>query len=251
MSTDTKRTFPCLTDTNWGQWSDNMEAYLNTKELWEYVDGSTPQPAPADPTKATADEKKEIANWKRKCGKASGEIWLALEDNQKVHVKDLKADPAAMWAKLESVHLQKKPGTRFNAYDNLFSIRKEDNETLPALMARAEKASQDIKSLRPSHFTLDMLDKELLAMSLIRALPAEYNTFASSLLLLDSLDVDKLKSAFVNEESQRLARNVASTSSSLAMHTSSSLNCTFCGGTSHAEKDCFLSKKRPMRPKGS
>ena len=88
-----------------------------------------------------------------------------------------------------------------------------------------------------------MLDKELLAMSLIRALPAEYNTFASSLLLLDSLDVDKLKSAFVNEESQRLARNVSSSSSSLAMHTSSPLNCTFCGGTSHAEKDCFSKQK--------
>jgi hypothetical protein len=65
-----------------------------------------------------------------------------------------------MWSKLEAVHLQKHPGTRFNAYDALFSIRKADDETLSAL-TRAETAMQDIKALRPSYFTLDMLDKEL------------------------------------------------------------------------------------------
>jgi hypothetical protein len=52
-----------------------------------------------------------------------------------------------MWSKLEVVHLQKCPGTHFNAYDTLFSIRKADDETLSALTARAEKAMQDIKAL--------------------------------------------------------------------------------------------------------
>jgi len=33
--------------------------------------------------------------WKRK-RKASGEIWLSLEDNQKVHVKTSSSDPAAL-----------------------------------------------------------------------------------------------------------------------------------------------------------
>jgi hypothetical protein len=113
-------------------------------------------------------------------------------------------------------------------------------------MARADKALQDIKSLRPDGFSLDQLDDELLAMTLIRALPAEYNNFASSLLLLDSLEIQKLKSAFHNEESQRLARSV-STSTSLAFQSaaasSSNLSCTFCNGTSHSEKDCFKKKK--------
>ena len=84
-----------------------MEAYLSTKELWEYVDGSTPRPLPADPARPTAVEAKELNDWKKKAGQASGEIWLAIEDSQKVHVKDVKSDPAAMWFKLENVHLQK------------------------------------------------------------------------------------------------------------------------------------------------
>src|SRR6267154_1355255 len=146
-----------------------------------------------------------------------------------------------MWSKLENVHLQKRPGTRFNAYNALFSICKADDETLPALMARAEKAMQNIKALRPLNFTLDMLDKELQCMTLIHALPADYNTFASSILLLDAFDLDKLQSAFHNEESQCLARNVAPSSSSLALQ-SSDLFCYFCGGK-HPEKDCYRRKK--------
>src|SRR5215471_16519590 len=170
---DTKRTFDSLNSLNWGQWADNMEAYLNTKELWEFVDGSTPKPTPIDPGKPTLAETKELSDWRRKAGKASGELWLAIEDSQKVHVKEVKGDPAAMWRKLEAVHLQKKPGARFNAYEALLGIRKAENESLSALLARADKAMQDIKALRPSGFTLDMLDQELECMTLIRALPAD------------------------------------------------------------------------------
>ncbi len=122
MSTDSRHSFPALSSSNWGQWSDNMEAYLATKELWEYVDGSMPKPVAADPAKPTADEKKELGDWKRKAAKASGEIWLAVEDDQKVYIKEVKGDPCAMWIKLESVHVQKKPGACFNAYDVLFNI---------------------------------------------------------------------------------------------------------------------------------
>src|SRR3984957_16117795 len=247
MSSGNKRTFPCLTSANWGQWADNMEAYLNTKEIWEYVDGTMPKPVPSNPSIPTAEELDTLANWKRKAGKASGEIWLAIEDDQKVHVKDVKGDPTAMWVKLESVHVQKRPGARFNAYDSLFSIRKNDDETLPALMARADKALQDIKSLHSSNFTLNQLDNELECMALICALPAEYNTFVSSLLLLDSLDLDKLKSAFQNKESQCLAQNVTATSPSLAMSSTNSSStacptCFFCGGR-HFEGDCNEKRK--------
>src|SRR6266487_6803750 len=237
-----KRTFDSLSSSNWGQWVDNMEAYLSTKELWEFVDGSAPRPSPADPSNVTAAEAKELAEWKRKTSKASGELWLAVEDSQKVHIKEVKGDPMAMWAKLEGVHLQKKPGTCFNAYEVLFGIRKAEEESLSALMARADKAMQDIKALHPPSFTLKDLDQELECMALIRSLPADYHNFASSLLLLDTFDLPRLQSAFQNEEAQRTARHIDSSPSSLALLTTS-LSCFFCGGTSHFEKDCEKKKK--------
>ena len=39
---------------------------------------------------------------------------------------------------LESAHMQKKPGARFNAYDDLFSIQKYNDETLVDLAVRIE-----------------------------------------------------------------------------------------------------------------
>ena len=78
----------------------------------------------------------------------------------------------------------------------------------PCLSYQHEKALQDIKLLFSSNFTLNQLDNELECVVLICDLPAQYNTFVSFLLLLDLLDLDKLKSAFQNEESQHLARNI-------------------------------------------
>ncbi|KZT19255.1 hypothetical protein NEOLEDRAFT_1235017, partial [Neolentinus lepideus HHB14362 ss-1] len=110
-------------------------------------------------------------------------------------------------------------------------------------MARADKAMQDIRALRPRDFTIESLDNDLASMALIRALPSEYNNFVSSLLLLDSLDLSKLQSAFQNEESQRFARGVDS-SPSLAMAagtpstSSQGVRCTFCDWEGHTEANC-------------
>jgi hypothetical protein len=78
------------------------------------VDESSLKPTLVDPNNLTDTEKLELADWRRKSAKASGEIWLAIEDSQ-VHVKEVKGDPAKMWKKLETVHVQKKPGARFSA----------------------------------------------------------------------------------------------------------------------------------------
>jgi hypothetical protein len=136
-----------------------------------------------------------------------------------------------MWRKLEDIYLQKHPGTCFNAYDALCSMCKDNTETLPAL---------ELIRYHPSNFTLHMLDKELLSMTLIQALPEDYNNFASFLLLLDSSDLEKLQSAFQNEENQPLARNVSGTS--YAICTMTPFACFFCGGP-HVEKDCPRKKK--------
>ncbi|KZT25625.1 hypothetical protein NEOLEDRAFT_1178408 [Neolentinus lepideus HHB14362 ss-1] len=77
------------------------------------------------------------------------------EDGQKVHVKDVKNNPAKMWLKLKEVHVQQKPARW---------------ESLASLMARADKVMQDIRALCPKGFTIESLNNDLASMALICAL---------------------------------------------------------------------------------
>ena len=116
-------------------------------------------------------------------------MWLMVDNTQRVHFRGIKDDPVKMWGALKEVHMQKRPGTRFNAYDDLFSIRKrEEEEDLQSLINRVDYALHRIRDLRSTAFTLDKLDDKLGAMALIRALPEDYNLFVSSLLLKDNLN---------------------------------------------------------------
>ena len=45
-----------------------------------------------------------------------------VDNTQRVHFRGIKDDPLKMWGALEEVHMQKRPGTCFNAYDDLCSI---------------------------------------------------------------------------------------------------------------------------------
>src|SRR6516164_2163798 len=104
-----------------------------------------------------------------------------VDSSQTIHLKGLEDDPIAMWDKLSQIHLQQKPGARFNAYDDLFSIRKQE-ESLQCLANRVDKAMQLIKNLCSKDFTLENLDDELLCMAMIRSLPEDYSHFVSNLM---------------------------------------------------------------------
>ena len=136
----------------------------------------------------TTEELKAIDNWEDKALRAAGEIYLSLSDDQKTHIEDISDDPVKMWAKLEVVHLQKKPSMRFNAWEEFFSIHMEESESLSSLMTRIDAAMIKVRNLRPDAFSLDDLDKELVAMTMIRALSDFYLSFASLHQLLDKLD---------------------------------------------------------------
>ncbi|KZT21222.1 hypothetical protein NEOLEDRAFT_1223876, partial [Neolentinus lepideus HHB14362 ss-1] len=239
----TKHPFPALGECNYGSWADDMEAYLKTLDLWDVTDDPTAAPLPEDATNLMMEERKEVQDWEKHKGQASGQIWLVVEDRQKVHVKDVKSDPAKMWLKLKEVHVQQKPGTCFNAYDALLGLCKLKGESLASLMARADKAMQDICVLHPKDFTIDSLNNDLTSMALIRALPSEYNNFVSSLLLLNSLDLSKLQSVFQNKESQHFAQGIdALPSLAMAAGSTSSpsqgIHCMFCDWEGHTEASC-------------
>ena len=133
-----------------------------------------------------------------KAEKAAGEIYLLVENDQRVHFRGHEENSIKMWELLEAAHLSKKPGARFNAYDDLFNIRKQDDETLVDLGIRIKKAIQTIQNLRPANFTIAKLDTELQCMALIRSLPEEYQHLSTSLLLKNKLVLQAFRSEELN-----------------------------------------------------
>jgi hypothetical protein len=167
-------------------------------------------------------------------------MWLMVEPNQRVHFRGIKDDPVKIWGVLEGVHMQKQPGTHFNAYNDLFCIRKRDDEDLQSLINHVDDALHRIRDLRSIGFTLDKLDNELASMTLIRALPDDYNLFVSSLLLKDDLDKMTVQNVFVRKDNQCRHRQDDSPAvgSALLASPSSTPPCTFCGSAGHCQDVC-------------
>jgi hypothetical protein len=136
--------FAKLSSHNYPQWSDEMKAWLRSQSLWRIVSGDIIRPLAADPTAPTATEIALIDAWIDKLDRASGWIFLMVEPEQRVHITSIQDDATLMWKKLEDVHRVKKAGARFNAYDDLFSIRKKEDEELQSLVNRVDAAMQTI-----------------------------------------------------------------------------------------------------------
>jgi len=92
-------------------------------------------------------------------------MWLMVD--QRVHFRGIEDDPLKMWGALKEVHMQKRPGTHFNTYEDLFSIQKREEEDLQLLINGVEYALHRICDLRYTAFTLDKLDDKLGAMAVI------------------------------------------------------------------------------------
>src|ERR1700709_391846 len=110
-----------------------------------------------------------------------------------------------------------------------------------------------IKELRPNEpknpYTIKDLDAELICMTMVRSLGEEYSHFASSLMLLKSLDKSELQAAFLAEEAQRRCRpegpgsDAAMFSSSGTCKCGPTATCYFCEQPGHCTHKCSAYKQ--------
>jgi hypothetical protein len=143
--------------------------------VWCIVDASSIAPTLSSPPTEAQSTAHEA--WAPKSDKAAGWMYLSVENDQKIYLKGIEGDPVKMWIALHDVHMQKHPGMHFNAYDNLFSIRKQENKKLQTLMNRVDTAICCIQNLCPADFDLAKLHEELASMAMIRALPDQFSNF--------------------------------------------------------------------------
>ena len=156
--------FPKLNNRNYATWKDQMVAWGQKQGWWRIISGEIEKPSCSN---VDAYQK-----WLEQVDKGAREIYLAIEDEQKHHLGGILDDPKVMWKLLEQGNQSKKPGTRFNAYNDLFLVRKQENEGLEDLITRIAEKVRTIKDLHPQDlhpqdFTLDNLDDKLHSMALI------------------------------------------------------------------------------------
>lgn len=231
-----------------------MESYLKTRREWSAVTGDILEPVFAEKDKPTREERQEHQRWKETRQSAAGTIHLCIDDSQKNHVRDCRDDPKKMWDKLKEIHQQQKAGPRFGAYDAFFNIRKEDDESLVTYTARVSRAMSIVKSLRPTGFTIEQLDEELMCMNTIRGLPSQFSSFVDSLFLIDKLDFSSLQAALHNHESQAQLREATGPAAAMrasakmppAGKTSPKVTCTWCKRPGHSE-DCYSKRSSKQR----
>ncbi|KAF7973877.1 hypothetical protein HWV62_14100, partial [Athelia sp. TMB] len=235
-------TYPQLSDINYAEWCINTKALLQSQKLWRLVSGTLKKP---DETKfnspPTDAPLASLEDWEDRSEHACGILVMSISPGQKPNITDCQDDPVVIWTKLKSVHEAQKPSNRFNAYEDLLSIRKDSDESLSSLINCTESCMQLIKNLRTKEFNLDKLDEELQCMALIRALPDEFDSFASTLMITDKLDKASLISAFYSEEIQCCRRAIASANIARASKASNKFFCTFHNQqTNHPSEKCYL-----------
>jgi hypothetical protein len=175
-----KLTVGLLEETNFPTWRPAVEARLRQLGVFCNVTGERTEPEAPDHVKPipaagtatvpiaaiplTREEKalnaqlkeayeRELNEFRDHQEKAAGDILAHLSRSQRTHVVDHHNDPAKMWDMIKAVHVQQVPGMRFSAYNDLFSIVKGPEETLPSVASRVEEAVARVVELRPATTT--------------------------------------------------------------------------------------------------
>ena len=188
--------FPKLSEHNYHSWKFDMQALLIRTSGWLVVDGILTEPS----NRATSEWKE----WAISNMNAAGLIYSHVDPSIQPLIRDNLGNASSMWSTLESQYSKDNAASRFLAYDEFLSISKQQDESLTSLVARVEDTLQKLRSSRSETLTIDDFEAQLAAMVLIRALPEEFTSFKSSLLLLDSsISLKSVKEAFLQEERTR------------------------------------------------
>jgi hypothetical protein len=187
---------------------------------------------------------------------------------QGTHVVDHHDNPAKMWATIKATHVQQIPGMRFSAYNDLFSIVKCLEESLPAVVSHAKEAMACVIQLRPEHipeviaspsrgttqttraYAIGDLDNKPAPMAMLRALPhEEYGDFTSSLMRQKNLTRANIEAAFLVKQTECNPHSspLLFPSGDAALRTTTQppcqnkpgIRCGFCTSEGHNEDACY------------
>ena len=250
---------PKLNGSNYHLWVDQIKNVLMMSQLWMIVSGIETYPLQPG-TQPTDQDSKEFLQWRRdrkeymewmnKSYKAAGILISSISPEIRVYIRDDKEEPVKIWNTLKATFIKPVSAPRFQAYQDLFSIKKDSSETLDGVMNRVDEQIRTIKSLTPDSFTLDNLYDDLANMTIINSLPHDFSTVVNTLAVMDKFSKTEVIQSLRNLESTTrqpsssvLVANTPSYQQKKSNPQSSSKprpTCDFCKKVGHIEDKCFL-----------
>ena len=185
-----------------------MQARLIQSTIsWLVVNGTFPEPSPTAPTAAVphppmTDEQRawQIANLQ-----AAGLIYNSVSAVIQPFIQEHLGDAKKMWEVLAERFQQQNATARFIILNDLLTVQKQPEDSLSTLIGKVDSALQALHVSQKADMKVSNLEEELAYSSLIRALPEEFASFWSSVLLVNGTDItyDKVKQAFFVKRSSR------------------------------------------------
>ena len=209
----TSAVIPKFDGTNYKVWADALRSFLRYQGLWFLIQGygSTAQqalpgmPRPTLSATPTPAEQAAQAAWDEKNDKALGSIQLYVAQNLR-HMVDGEYYAADAWKKIADEY--QKPGVvgAFVAFQQFIGLHMSDASALgPQIDSIIEKAAQvNAAGIE--------LKEQLVALTIVNALPKSYQLLSSTILAtmdLATLQPNKVRPKIVEEEQRRLANKVS------------------------------------------
>lgn len=126
-----------LDGSNYRTWKFQINAILRSQDLLGVVDGSSAKPAET----AAAKDQKE---WQQKDGKAMAILFASVNGEQASHLLDCKSAKGIMDL-LESIHQKKSDVRVMTLYEEYFSLKMSDDDTVAAYFSKVRTIASELE----------------------------------------------------------------------------------------------------------
>ncbi|KAG8937892.1 hypothetical protein FRC04_009946 [Tulasnella sp. 424] len=196
--------FALTTSETYDEWARLTRAALLAARVWKHVDTTVTAPSPADSSKITVEEAREIRIYSENEEQALGIILERLDPaNARLVAKTTTAK--GTWDTLKTTHNQQTGNRQYQLYQKLASVTQKPGEPLPDYFQRLEEAGDKLSaSLSSSATASEVIDLLVTFLGLSNMDPTEENeTFEVTLSIAGGLTRSTVGSAFMNEQTRR------------------------------------------------
>lgn len=211
--------FPKLSNTNYHVWKFNMELLLLERELWDVVVGNLPE---------EPDEK-----WLIRDGKARAAIGLAVEESQKILIKQLKT-AKAFWDALKKHH------EKSNITNKVSLLRQMSSKRLVSGQSMEDHIHEFLSIVDRLRDLGEKMEEHKAVAFLLGTLPDDYNHLISSLEMRseEDLTLDLVKEKLLQEFRRKMSGEHQTEAAFKVQKKKFVPKCFSCGKPGHMKKDC-------------